>query len=92
LQEWQRAIREDKAKFPGSLEYRWNRKPLLYTMWLRDWGAPDSIGHLGIHFYQGQHAWPNLRVSMLDGSKMLSNMHDEFETAWRDATPPEDIE
>jgi hypothetical protein len=85
LREWKRTIESDKARYPGQLEFRWNKKPLLYTMWLRDWGTPVAMGHLSVNFYRGQEYFPSFRVSMRDGSRLLENMHDEFEHAWRDS-------
>ncbi|MGH6953470.1 MAG: hypothetical protein ACREGL_04765, partial [Alphaproteobacteria bacterium] len=59
--------------------------PLFYTMWIRDWGHPGAIGHFGAHFYRGQEYFPSFRVSLRDGARILKNMHDEFEQAWREA-------
>jgi hypothetical protein len=85
LRQWKAQVDHDRKQFPGSFDFRWNTKPLFYTMWIRDWGETDAIGHLGVHFYRGQEYFPNFRVSMRDSDKMLKNMHDEFELAWKDA-------
>jgi Domain of unknown function (DUF4062) len=85
LRQWNGLIKSDKAEYPGNFEYRWNKKPLFYTMWVRDWGQDTAIGHLSAHFYRGQEYFPSFRVSMLDGKKLLGNMHDEFELAWRES-------
>lgn len=85
LRRWKAIFDSQKTNFPGSFEFKWNTKPLLYTMWIRDWGEPDAIGHLGINFYRGQDYFPAFRVSMRDSDKTLTNMHEEFEFAWQDA-------
>lgn len=80
---------DDPGRYRGSLEFRWNPKPLLYTMWIRDWrdgGNPNVLGHLAMHFYRGEAHWPAIRVSSVDGPGMLDNMHEEFETAWAAST------
>lgn len=77
---------QDRKTYKGSFQLRWNKKPLFYTMWIRDWderNRSNALGHLGIHFYQGQSQWPSFRVSALDGSELLDNMHSEFEYAWK---------
>lgn len=77
-------IRKDRKTYPGTLDFRWNNRPLFYTMWIRDPDVPrNALGHLSTHFYQGQPAWPSFRVSARDSSAMLKNMRAEFETAWR---------
>lgn len=83
--DWQEQIKSDRKRYPGKFEFRWNMKPLFYTSWVRDWGGPEAIGHLGVHFYRGQEYFPNFRVSMRDGSRTLRNMQTEFEKAWADA-------
>ena len=83
----QQAIARDPKLYPGTLEIRFNRKPLFYTMWLRDAAIPqNALGHISIHFYQGQQAFPSFRVSDRDGRRTLQNMHDEFEYAWRNSS------
>jgi|GEM_PF-1486001 len=83
LREIRAEILRDGKMYPGSLDFRWNSRPLLYTMWVRDPGIPESaLAHLGVHFYQGQPYWPSFRVSAKDGGATLANMHAEFEKAW----------
>ncbi|HEV7573804.1 MAG TPA: DUF4062 domain-containing protein [Thermoanaerobaculia bacterium] len=73
----------DRKAYPGTIDFRWNSRPLLYTMWVRDSDTPASaLAHLGVHFYQGQRFWPSFRVSAKDGAATLANMHAEFEKAW----------
>ena len=73
-----------RKKYPGLLEIRFNRKPLFYTMWLRDSrDAQNALAHVSVHFYHGQDTFPSFRVSSRDGDRMLANMRDEFEYAWR---------
>lgn len=84
----QSEVASDRATYKGTFELRWNEKPLFYTMWIRDWdkrNRKNALGHLGVHFYRGQTYWPSFRVSALDGSELLDNMHLEFEHAWAKA-------
>ena len=69
----------------GKLTLRWNRNPLLYSMWIRDMGSDNAIGHLGVHFYLGKSEWPNIRVSPRDGNRLLENMSKEFEKSWKNS-------
>lgn len=87
-------LREEIAARPqeyrGSMEFRWNARPLLYTMWIRDWragGNASALGHLSVHFYRGETHWPVFRTSPVDGRDLIDNMHAEFETAWAASSP-----
>jgi hypothetical protein len=87
LERLQRESAIQRSIYKGTLEVRWNQRPLLYTMWIRDWSQTDrgnALAHLGIHFYCGQAYWPDFRVSgdSADGGALLDNMHQEFEYAW----------
>ena len=82
LSRLQDRIRNDRNTYPGSFDVRWNEKPLLYTMWIRDWNSDNALAHLGVHFYQGQDSWPAFRVTRRSGPQLLQNMHAEFEEAW----------
>jgi len=82
-------IASNPAQFRGSLEFRWNPQPLMYTMWIRDWhegGSDNELGHLGVHFYRGETFWPSFRTSSADGRELIDNMHDEFTIAWERST------
>jgi hypothetical protein len=88
LEQLQKKVAEERAVYKGSFALRWNQKPLLYTMWIRDWDArnrKNALGHLGIHFYRDQAFWPSFRVSAENGGDLLDNMHLEFEHAWKTA-------
>lgn len=77
-------VQTDRKNYRGHLDFRVNTRPLLYTMWIRDWGSPETtLGHVSLQFYRGQDTWPSFRVSSRDGAKMVDNMHNEFEYAWR---------
>lgn len=83
-------VEADPKTYPGKFEFRWNPRPLLYTMWVRDWDnreGENALGHLGIHFYQGQAYWPSFRVSFRDGKELIDNMHNEFEYIWANSFP-----
>ena len=85
LEDLRRRVLADPAAYKGSFDFRWNSRLLFYTMWIRDWdqrNRQNALGHLNVHFYQGQPYWPSFRVSALDGSDLLDNMHREFEYAW----------
>ena len=89
----QKQVAQDRTTYKGAFELRWNKRPLLYTMWIRDWNDPENaLAHLGVHFYKGQPLWPSFRVSAQDGKELLDNMHAEFEYAWNTSAatlPPE---
>lgn len=85
----QREVAAQPGQYRGSMEFRWNPRPLLYTMWIRDWragGHPNELGHLGVHFYRGETHWPAFRVSATDSQRLIDNMHEEFDTAWTGST------
>lgn len=77
--------------YPGEakdlIQVRLNRKPLLYTMWVRDFGHPNSLAHLSVHYYETRGAWPCFRFSPKTGAEMLVNLDAQFDKAWRDAVP-----
>lgn len=85
------ARRGSERVYRGSLTVKWNQKPLLYTMWLRDAGEEDAIGHLGVHFYQGKNFWPCTRCSRKTAPRMVENMAAEFEAAWKASIPFNDL-
>lgn len=90
LMRLQQEIASQPGQFRGSLEFRWNPRPLFYTMWIRDWragGHPNELGHLSVHFYRGETQWPVFRTSSTDGLALIDNMHEEFNTAWAGSTP-----
>ena len=77
-------VEKDRRTYRGHFDFRINNRPLLYTLWIRDWDVPaNTLGHISLQFYRGQDHWPSFRVSQRDGSKLLENMHEEFENAWR---------
>jgi hypothetical protein len=87
LERMRAAVLADRKSYPGSLDFRWNSKPLFYTMWLRDAALKENaIGHLSVHFYRGQEYFPSLRVTHRDGTRMLENMRKEFEEAWQSSS------
>jgi Domain of unknown function (DUF4062) len=97
LEQLEKEVATDRGTYKGRFNLRWNERPLLYTMWIRDWdqkNRKNALGHLGIHFYRGQTFWPSFRVSAQDGdgSELLDNMHEEFEYAWKTSvtTIPDD--
>ncbi len=85
-------IDNDKTKYPGSFEFKWNKRAVALHDVDERLGEPHAIGHLGVHFYRGQEYFPSFRVSMLDGAKTLRNMHEEFEQAWKDGIEMEPVE
>jgi hypothetical protein len=95
LEQLQKDVAAQRAVYRGRFELRWNRRPLFYTMWIRDWAEQHrekAVGHLGVHFYIGQDQWPSFRVSAQSAPKLLDDMHREFENAWDGSAaiiPPE---
>lgn len=76
---------------PGSLEVRWNRKLLLYGLWLRDRELESALAHLEVFLYRGKPAWPCLRTSRTMAPELMQNLAEEFEFAWKAADPYEAI-
>ncbi|MFO0900504.1 MAG: hypothetical protein U0836_24000 [Pirellulales bacterium] len=76
---------------PGSLEVRWNRKLMLYGLWLRDRELESALAHLEVYLYHGKPAWPCLRTSRSMAPELMKNLVEEFEFAWEAAAPYEAI-
>jgi len=74
-------------QYPESVELRLNRKPILYTMWLRDSGNATGIAHLGVNYYSGITKWPHFRVSRTTGGRQLESLQEQFDLIWKDAFP-----
>lgn len=72
-------------RFPKQVEYKLNRKPIFYTMWLRDAGTKNALGHLGVNFYLGKSNWPAFRVSNVTGRGQIESLSMQFEHLWNDS-------
>lgn len=72
-------------KYPEQVELRLNRKPLYYTLWIRDPESDTALAHLGIHYYGRKSDWPAYRVSRNTGGKQIGILAEQFETLWKDA-------
>lgn len=80
------AIKDLKARCPDAkIELRFNRKPILHTMWIRDPSSGSGMAHLGIHYYGtiSQSRWPAVRVSKTSGGDQLSAMAEQYEYLWK---------
>lgn len=71
----------ETEQLKGTLEVRWNRKPLLYTCWVRDSSTDSAVGHLGVHVYRGKPEWPSFRVSKTCPD-LVKSLADEFQAIW----------
>jgi hypothetical protein len=76
-----------KERYPSLVDIRLNRKPLFYTLWLRDPESSTAIAHLGITYYGGKSGWPAFRMSNRTGPEQISSLKEQFEIIWRDAMP-----
>lgn len=88
-------IRSLRQKYPKLVDYKLNRKPILFTLWIRDPESSDGMAHLGLHYYgsTSQDKWPGFRVSQETGEKQLRALNEQFEYIWNNATKdPEDID
>jgi hypothetical protein len=82
LEELQKRIQADRGTYRGSLELRWNQRPLLYTLWVRDRNQTDAISHLSVHMYRGKSTWPAFRFGK-DAKPMTDSLTAEFEHIWQ---------
>jgi hypothetical protein len=80
-------IRALGKSYPKNVEYRLNKKPILYNLWVRDPAREDGMAHIGIHYYGkiGQTYWPAYRVSRRTGGNQLKVLQDQFEVVWQNA-------
>jgi hypothetical protein len=76
-----------KKLHPREVDLRLNRKPIFYTLWIRDPDAPTALSHLGVNCYSDKSLWPAFRMSRRTGSKELKFLQDQFEIIWKDAIP-----
>jgi hypothetical protein len=76
-----------KAHYPRQVELRLNRKPLFYTLWVRDPEARTAMAHLGITYYGKKSTWPAFRMSHRTGDAQLKSLQEQFEIIWNDAKP-----
>lgn len=76
-----------KLQYPGQVELRLSRKPIFYTLWIRDPDAPTAMTHLGITFYGQKSVWPAFRMSQRTGVEQLASLKQQFEIIWSDAKP-----
>ena len=80
-------IQQLHKKYPGLIELRFSRKPLFYTLWVRDPDLPTGMAHLGITYYGHKTNWPAIRVSSKTGGHQLEAMSQQFELLWGEAIP-----
>jgi hypothetical protein len=74
-------------RYPGMVDIRLSRKPIFYTLWIRDAEAPSAIAHLGVTYYGQKSNWPAFRMSKRTGAEQISALHEQFELIWKDAQP-----
>lgn len=78
-------ILELRRKYPDLVELRLNRKPLLYTMWIRDPEEASGVAHLGVHYYGDKSVQPSFRISKTTAQEMFPIMVKQFDQLWNDA-------
>lgn len=76
-----------QRRYPNRVELRLSRKPLFYTLWVRDPETSSGMAHMGVTFYGQKTAWPAIRVSKRTGGDTLASLEDQFELIWREAKP-----
>lgn len=72
-------IASDKRRFPGSITIRWNDRPILYTLWIRDRASQSRIAHIGVHLYEGKDEWPYFRLSNKTSGTLINTLTLEFD-------------
>lgn len=97
IREFVDRINSDKAnnpnsEFTGSVEVRWNSLFLFNTMWIRDSGQENAVGHLGIHFHRGKPTWPSIRVSRKIAPDVVTSIEREFRYIFEHASAFDAIE
>ena len=76
-----------EERYPRQVELRLSRKPIFYTLWIRDPETSSSMAHLGITYYGQKSKWPAFRMSKRTGAQLLASLQEQFELIWRDAKP-----
>jgi Domain of unknown function (DUF4062) len=83
-----RAMIMNLAKiYPHNMYLRLNRKPIFYTVWIRDPLLPSAVAHLGVTFYGQKSTWPAFRMSRRNGLAQMESLEEQFNILWRDAKP-----
>ena len=75
-------IGELHRRHPDRIALRLNRRPLLFTLWLRDPDSGSGMAHLGVHYYGQKADWPAFRTSRRTGGRNLASARDQFERIW----------
>ena len=83
-------IHELSQRYPDRVELRLNRRPLLFTLWVRDPSLHSGLAHLGIHYYGQKANWPAFRVSQTTGGSHLAATAAQFQAIW-DASAPDSV-
>jgi hypothetical protein len=74
-----------RQRYPDRVEIRLSRKPIFYTLWIRDPEAPTAMAHLGITYYGQKSTWPAFRMSKRTGAEQLASLQEQFDLIWKDA-------
>ncbi len=82
-------IHKLRRDFPDRVEIRLHRRPLLFTLWVRDPLLPSGLAHLGVLFYGQKANWPAFRVSQSTGGAHLAAASAQFERIWVTSAPDE---
>lgn len=74
-----------RGKRHGSIEVRFlSGKPLLYNMWISNFGMADQCAHMSIYFYRGLQHSPSFRYCN-SSSMMIQEAAEEFQEVWDSA-------
>jgi Domain of unknown function (DUF4062) len=79
-----------EKRYSSQVELRLSRKPIFYTLWIRDPETPSAMAHLGINYYGQKSTWPAFRMSKRTGADQLESLREQFELIWKDAKPAVD--
>jgi hypothetical protein len=88
--EFRQRIDSDKKTYPGTLEVRYLRRPILYSMWIKDKKDKDTaMCNVAVHEYRerGPEAFA-FRFSNRACSRLMSSIGEQFEEIWKQAVVP----
>jgi hypothetical protein len=71
----------DPATYGGSIQVRWTRQPLRYTLWQSDGGSTVQISHLTPLFQGGNELEPSFRAGR-GADQLHSSVSVEFTRLW----------
>jgi hypothetical protein len=86
IRDLKQQVASNKTEYPGRIDLRLLRKPIVYRMWLRDPTSKETaMAHISVFQYRGRMTLPNFRVTRKTSEKLLQKLNADFETVWKEA-------